>query len=173
MSKPSSTPQAPRISPGMPEEWVSLTQGFFQNVRDSSELTEVETNNITFNDLLRSLLKVERIERGRVTCLLSIKPPVLNFYGTLHGGAVTGLAELVCTACARTIASEDKKLFLGELSVSYLSAATPNMVLEVDGSLVRHGRNVTVTSVEFKNKQTGKLIYTARATFYNLPVSSL
>ncbi|KAJ4955960.1 hypothetical protein NE237_012743 [Protea cynaroides] len=36
--------------------------------------------------LLCRLLKVERIELGHVTCLLSIKPPVLNYYGSLHGG---------------------------------------------------------------------------------------
>ncbi|XP_043715343.1 putative esterase F42H10.6 [Telopea speciosissima] len=173
MSKLAAIPEAPRISPAMPESWVKDTQDFLQNLGDFPKIAEVDRNKVTYNNLIRSLLKVERIERGRVICLLSIKPPVLNYYGSLHGGAVAGIAELVCTACARTVAAEDKKLFLGELASSYLSAATPNVVVEVDGSIVRHGRNVTVTSVEFRNKQTRKLIYTARATFYNLPVSNL
>ncbi|KAJ4957243.1 hypothetical protein NE237_014026 [Protea cynaroides] len=116
MSKPSSNLQATIASPEMPEAWVSLTQGILQSLGDSSELPPIDSIRVTYNDLIRDVLKVERIERGHVTCLLSVKPPVLNFYGSLHGGAVTGIAELVCTACARTVAAEDKKLFLGELS---------------------------------------------------------
>jgi hypothetical protein len=43
----------------------------------------------------------------------------------------------------------------------------------VDGSVVRSGRNFTVVAVEFKLKKTGRLIYTARATFYNMPIAKL
>lgn len=44
-----------------------------------------------------------------------------NGYGTLHGGAVGSLVEVLSTACARTVVAEDKGLFLGEISISYLS----------------------------------------------------
>ncbi|KAJ4963308.1 hypothetical protein NE237_023247 [Protea cynaroides] len=129
MLKPSSTSQAPRISPAMADAGVSFTQNFFRNSENSSKLLAIDGNNVTYNNLIRSLLKVERIELGHVTCLLSIKPPILNYYGSLHGGVGTGIAKLVCTACARTVAAEDKKLFLGELAVTYLSAAIPNVNL--------------------------------------------
>ena len=43
----------------------------------------------------------------------------------------------------------------------------------VDGSVVRSGRNFTVVAVEFKLKKTGQLVYTARATFYNMPIAKL
>lgn len=46
-----------------------------------------------------------------------------NFYGSMHGAAVAAVAEMVSIACARTMVGEDKELFLGELSTSYLSAA--------------------------------------------------
>ena len=42
-----------------------------------------------------------------------------------------------------------------------------------DASVVRSGRNVTVIAVEFKMKKTSKLIYTGRATFYNMPIAKL
>lgn len=45
--------------------------------------------------------------------------------------------------------------------------------LQAVGTVVKSGRNVTVVVLEFKQKKTGKLIYTARTTFYNLPVSKL
>lgn len=41
----------------------------------------------------------------------------------MHGGSVGAVAERVAIACARTVVDENKDLFLGELSISYLSAA--------------------------------------------------
>lgn len=41
----------------------------------------------------------------------------------MHGGAVGTIAEIVAVACARTVVNKDKEIFLGELSVSYLSSA--------------------------------------------------
>lgn len=43
----------------------------------------------------------------------------------------------------------------------------------VDSSVVRSGRNLTVVAVEFKLKKTGQLVYTARATLYNMPIAKL
>lgn len=45
--------------------------------------------------------------------------------------------------------------------------------LIVDGSIVRSGKNVTVVATELKFKKTGKLAFTSRATFYNIPVAKL
>ena len=50
-----------------------------------------------------------------------------NFYGSLHGGAVAAVAEMVSIACVRTVVAEDKEIFLGDLSISYLSAAPMNV----------------------------------------------
>lgn len=50
-----------------------------------------------------------------------------NGYGTLHGGAVGVLVEVLSTACARTVVAEDKQLSLGEVSISYLSGTPANV----------------------------------------------
>lgn len=47
----------------------------------------------------------------------------------MHGGAVGAVATRVATACARTVVAKDKDLFLGELSISYLSAAPHNVYI--------------------------------------------
>ncbi|XVE77081.1 hypothetical protein DITRI_Ditri13aG0033300 [Diplodiscus trichospermus] len=83
------------------------------------------------------------------------------------------IAERVAIATARTVVGEDKDIFLGELGMSYLSAAPKDAELIVDGSVVRSGRNITVVAIEFRMKKTGKLVYTSRATFYNSPLSKL
>ncbi|CAI9769542.1 unnamed protein product [Fraxinus pennsylvanica] len=68
---------------------------------------------------------------------------------------------------------KDKSLFLGGLSISYLSAAPHNAEVIVDGSVVRSGRNLTVVAVEFRHKESGRLAFITRATFYNMPIASL
>lgn len=45
--------------------------------------------------------------------------------------------------------------------------------LVVDGSVVRSGRSLTVVVVNFRPKESAKLAFMTRATFYNMPISSL
>ncbi|EYU35070.1 hypothetical protein MIMGU_mgv1a015115mg [Erythranthe guttata] len=127
----------------------------------------------SFSNLVGGVLKLISIKRGRISCLLHVKPPILNGYGGMHGGAVGAVAERVAIACARTVVGKDKDLFLGELSLSYLSAAPHKAEVIVDGSVVRSGRNLTVVAVNFRLKKSGQLAFLTRATFYNMPVSSL
>ncbi|KAJ4727000.1 acyl-coenzyme A thioesterase 13-like [Melia azedarach] len=126
-----------------------------------------------YSNIISGNLKVDKIERGHVTCHLTVHPVIANYYDGLHGGAVAAIAERVAIACAKTVIAEDKEIFLGELSISYLSAAPKNEELIVDGSIVRSGKNVTVVATELKFKKTGKLAFTSRATFYNIPVAKL
>lgn len=51
-------------------------------------------------------------------------------YGTLHGGAVAAVAELVSVACVKSVV--DRDLFLGELSTCYLSAALVNVSFSIE-----------------------------------------
>ncbi|KAK7390017.1 hypothetical protein VNO78_25315 [Psophocarpus tetragonolobus] len=126
-----------------------------------------------YDNFLRSFIKLHHIQRGRISCTVLAKPPVCNGYGTLHGGSVGSLVDILSTACARTVVSQDKELFLGEISISYLSATPLNEEVLANASVVKTGRNLTVVSVEFKLKKTGNLVYITHATFYNMPVSSL
>ncbi|XP_065864780.1 uncharacterized protein [Euphorbia lathyris] len=167
MARTSSTASAP------PAEVEDIVKGFLTNVGVSASIPE----NIQFKDsyshVLSHLLKVENIQRGRISCVFSVVPAIANFYKGLHGGALAAIAERVAIACARTVVAEDKEIFLGELSISYLSAAPKDEVLVVDASVLRSGRNLTVVAMEFRVKKNGKLVFTARATFYNMPAAKL
>lgn len=125
------------------------------------------------SNIIRGVLEVLHVESGRISLLLRVKPVVANKYGALHGGVVASVAELVAVACAKTVMGNEKDLFLGELSNSYLSSAQSNTEVIVEASIVRTGRNLTVVSVEFRMKESNKLVYTSRATFYKMPVASL
>ena len=45
--------------------------------------------------------------------------------------------------------------------------------VQADASVVKSGRNVTVVAIQFKLNRTGQLIYTTRATLYNMPAAKL
>ncbi|XP_021904300.1 uncharacterized protein LOC110819429 isoform X1 [Carica papaya] len=154
-------------------EYVIKILGFFKDMAVYDSAVQKYPSKDLYSLLLCDNLKALDIQHGRLSCLLTVKPVISNFYGGLHGGAAAAVAEKVSIACARTVVPEDKELFLGELSMSYLSAAPTNAKLVVDGSVVRSGRNITVVAINFKLTNSGKLVHTARATFYNSPVSKL
>ncbi|KAK8963366.1 hypothetical protein KSP40_PGU004295 [Platanthera guangdongensis] len=45
--------------------------------------------------------------------------------------------------------------------------------IEVEGCILRKGRSVIVTCINFRIKESKKLAYTARSTYYVMPVASL
>ncbi|GMI66877.1 hypothetical protein like AT3G61200 [Hibiscus trionum] len=146
---------------------------FLEGVGISTPIAENYSSEDFYSDLLCNHLKVGTVRRGHVTCFTTVKPTITNALGGLHGGAVAAIAERVAIATARTVVGEDKDIFLGELAMSYLSSATIDAELIVDGSVVKSGRNLTVIEVGFRMRKTGKLFYSSRATIYNAPISKL
>ncbi|KAK4371979.1 hypothetical protein RND71_007363 [Anisodus tanguticus] len=162
------------ISEELSKEAASLVDLLFTRVRlqGANFLPQYDAKD-SFSELTRGCLKVHSIHPGKVSCILSVKPAISNVYRSMHGGAVGAVAERVAIACARTVVAKDKELFLGELGMSYISAAPSNTEVVVDGSVIRSGRNLTVVAVEFRLKDSGNLVYTSNATFYHMPVASL
>ncbi|XP_051132668.1 uncharacterized protein LOC127252518 [Andrographis paniculata] len=154
-------------------EDLEATVGFFNHLGTNKTMEPQFDVKDSFSDLIGGVLKVVSIERGKISCLLTVKPAIKNAYNGMHGGAVASAAERVAIGCARTVVPEDKDMFLGELSIAYLAAAPVNAEVIVDGSIIRSGRNITVVSVDFRLKESGKVVYMTRATFYNMPVSKL
>ncbi|CAK8560880.1 unnamed protein product [Lathyrus sativus] len=162
-----------KIYPEMDPKHVSETLKFAKLMSFGVPVPENCNTNGFFDSFLRNFIKVDQIKPGRISCTVIAKPPICNSYGTLHGGTVGSLVEVLATACARTVVAEDKELFLGEISISYLSATPANEEVVANASVVKSGRNLTVVALEFKLKKTGNLLYLTHATFYNMPLSSL
>ncbi|KAK0582015.1 hypothetical protein LWI29_020452 [Acer saccharum] len=152
---PSSTTRL--ITKDVDRKCVDEIVGFFQWVGISSNVPENMSTKDFYSNIVGSHLKVHQIQRGRVTCLFSVKPAVVNTYGGVHGGAVGAVAERMAIACARTVMAEDKQIFLAELSISYLYAAPANSELIIDASVSRTGKTVTVVAIDFKFKESGKV----------------
>ncbi|KAJ8748999.1 hypothetical protein K2173_013439 [Erythroxylum novogranatense] len=161
------------ISKELNPKYAATVKGFMVGVGVTDSAIADYKSKGFFDDMIRDLLTADLVQGGRVSCSFSVLPFITNYFKGVHGGAVGAIAERVSTACARTVVAEDKQLFLGELSISYLSAAATNEEVVVDASVVRSGRNLTVVAMEFRIKNTKKLVYTARATFYHLPSANL
>ncbi|CAH8389139.1 unnamed protein product [Eruca vesicaria subsp. sativa] len=152
---------------------VSLVENFLKSLTYPDSSLDDFASFDSFSVLLQNNIRALSVEHGRITCSVVVTPALTNYFNGLHGGAVASIAERLSMACARTLVSEDKHLFLGELSMSYLSAAPVSSEVVVEGSVVRSGRNLTVVNVEFKMKDTMKVTYLARATFYQSIISKL
>ncbi|KAG8100000.1 hypothetical protein GUJ93_ZPchr0013g35919 [Zizania palustris] len=171
---PPPVPPEERRKPS-PEESLEWTQRFFRGLGVDAPLPASADRPDAYSALVRGIISSAAVSASpdpRVTCTLAVSASATNAYNTLHGGAVAAVAEAVGMACARAAAG-DKEMFLGELSTAYLSAARLNSQVEVEAQILRKGRSVVVTTVEFRLKDTKKLCYTSRATFYVMPVASL
>ncbi|PKA54170.1 hypothetical protein AXF42_Ash000003 [Apostasia shenzhenica] len=151
---------------------VAKTEGFFRTLGLFQGIPEASERKDFHSDLIRSLLKVDRVELCRIVCTLTVKSSVTNPFNILHGGVVAAVSEAVALACLKTAAG-DKEFFLGESSTAYLAAARVDTEVEVTGYILRQGRSVVVTNVDFRSKETGKMAYTSRETFYIMPAASL
>ncbi|XP_027338665.1 uncharacterized protein LOC113852555 [Abrus precatorius] len=152
---------------------VSLTHTFLKRMGMDQPIPQSCYTSGFYSNFFGSFIKVDHIKRGRISSTITVKAPISNLFGILHGGSVGSFIELLSIACARTVVAEDRELFLGEISVSYLSGAPINAEILADATVVKSGRNVTMVALEFKLKKTGDLFYIAHATLYNIPVAKL
>jgi len=79
-------------------------------------------------------LRVDKIDtkNGRVTCTMPVTAGVQNAYGTLHGGCVATLVDVVGTMAL--LAANPKKPGVSvDMSVSYVSAAKAGTDVIVEG----------------------------------------
>ncbi|KAH6813161.1 hypothetical protein C2S51_022179 [Perilla frutescens var. frutescens] len=156
------------------EEEYKEASGFMERMGVGHEMLEAEyIVKDSFSKHVGGVVKVISMERGKISCILTVKPSILNGHGILFGGVVAAVAERAAIACGRTIHGEDGDLCLGEISISYLSSAPPNAKVVVDASVVRSGKTLTVVAVNFRLKESGRLAYVSRATLHRMPLSNL
>lgn len=109
-------------------------------------------------------VKVIQAEQGKVTCELEVKEEHLNGHGTMHGGMLATLVDVVSTYAIGT-AGENKLGVTVDLSVSYMSAAVPGDKVTIKSEVLKAGKNLAFANVDIY-KQNGVLMATGRHTKY-------
>jgi acyl-coenzyme A thioesterase 13 len=103
-------------------------------------------------------------EPGVVRCALPVTPAVQNRYGTLHGGCIATLVDVVSTAALVTM-SDYSRVTL-ELSASYLNPCHGGDVAEVEARVLKAGGAVAVLSCTVTARRSGRTVATGRHTKY-------
>jgi acyl-CoA thioesterase len=96
-------------------------------------------------------------------CELKIEDKVLNVYGTVHGGAISTLADISMGYALFGYLREDERLATVEMKINYIAAVSSG-VLTAEAKLVNRSRNLAV--LESRVECGGKLVAKAMGTFY-------
>jgi acyl-CoA thioesterase len=96
-------------------------------------------------------------------CEMEIEEKVLNVYGTVHGGAISTLADVSMGYALFDHLREDERLATVEMKINYVAAVSSG-VLTAEARLVDRTRNLAV--LESRVECGGKLVAKAMGTFY-------
>lgn len=102
-------------------------------------------------------------DSGGPQCEMKIEEKVLNVYGTVHGGAISTLADVSMGYALFDHLREDERLATVEMKINYVAAVSSG-ILTAEATLVNRTRNLAV--LETRVECSGKLVARAMGTFY-------
>ncbi|WRX10332.1 Thioesterase domain - like 2 [Theobroma cacao] len=123
-----------------------------------------------FENFIMQGLRVDLIEKGHLLCSMKVPPRLLNAGNFLHGGATASLVDMIGSGVLYTYGVSSSGVSV-EINVTYLDSAYVDEEIEIEARALRVGKTVAVVSVEFRKKETGKIVAQGRHTKY-LPVQS-
>jgi acyl-coenzyme A thioesterase 13 len=108
-------------------------------------------------------MTVESIGGGQVTCSLKVEPQLRNAYGTLHGGAISTIVDVVGSLALLGVDPTRGGVSV-DLNVTFVRAAKAGSTVIAVGKVTKTGRKLGFTEVELTDKETGKVIALGRHT---------
>jgi acyl-coenzyme A thioesterase 13 len=103
------------------------------------------TSGSRFDRVLEGLV-ITSIGSGKATCELTVGEPHTNSYGTLHGGCIATIVDIVGTMAAMSIDPLRPGVSV-DMSQTFLSPAKQGSRLLIQGSCLRSGRRLAFTEV--------------------------
>lgn len=91
-------------------------------------------------------MKVTAISKERVRCELVVSDALANNYGTLHGGCISTLVDVVGTLALLGVDPSRAGVSV-EMNQSFTSAATVGERVSAEGIVERYGRTLGFTQV--------------------------
>jgi acyl-coenzyme A thioesterase 13 len=122
------------------------------------------TTGLKFDRVLEGM-EVTRVDSkaGEVECVLAVTDKLGNAYGTLHGGVITTLVDVVGTMALLSVDPLRAGVSV-ELSTSFVSAAKVGESVRVVGKVVKTGKSLGFTQVDIFRTSDGKPVATGRHT---------
>jgi uncharacterized protein (TIGR00369 family) len=104
------------------------------------------------------------LEDGKAIVEWKPKPLHLNRFGTVHGGAISGLID---TVGAITSLTKMKRIVTIDMHVSYIKAATITTTVKAVGRVVHAGRSIFRTEVELFD-EANQILASGQLSFFVL-----
>lgn len=101
-----------------------------------------------------------------MTAVVPVTEHVENRYGTLHGGCIATLVDVVSTAAL--ITTSDSSGVTLDLNVTYMTAARHGDRVIVDARVLKTGKSTAALEVELRSASTGALVAKGRHTKFLL-----
>eukprot|EP00939_MAST-03C_sp_MAST-3C-sp1_P000658 g658.t1 len=120
------------------------------------------TNSGRFDSCLKGM-DVEKIESGSVTCSLEVEKHLENAFGTLHGGAISTIVDVVGTLALLSV-DPTKPGVSVDLNVSFVSAAKAGERVSIEGVCLKVGRKLGFSEVTVVSETDGRTIAKGRHT---------
>ena len=98
------------------------------------------------------------LEPGRCVCVFPVTPRVQNRYGTLHGGCVATLVDVVSTVALLTV-SPDPGVSVN-IGCNYVTPCPCGTDVEVDARVTKVGRTLAFMDVTLRTAVGGKTVAT-------------
>jgi acyl-coenzyme A thioesterase 13 len=118
------------------------------------------------------LREVAHEAHGRVVLAVPVTKQRCNRYGTLHGGCIAALVDIVSTAALLAGSKSKASGVTLDLNVSYATAAKLHSVVLVEAETLKVGRSTALLSVTLRDEKTGALVATGRHTKFLLGLGS-
>ena len=106
--------------------------------------------------------QIVKLEDGEAEVHWQAKPDHLNRFGSVHGGALSGLIDTVAAIASLT---KMKRIVTIELNISYIKSANISTKIIAKGKVIHAGRSLLRTSVELMNED-GELLTRGNLTFF-------
>lgn len=108
-------------------------------------------------------LEVQKLTDGHIECSFPVTDAAANAYGTLHGGCITTLVDVVGTMALLTKDASRAGVSI-ELSSSFTSAAKVGDSVLCVGKVTKYGKRLGFTQVDLFRKSDGQLVASGRHT---------
>lgn len=108
-------------------------------------------------------IEIVDVEDGFARLSLPVKADLLQGYGTVHGGAITSLADSAVAIALISVLEPGQRVYTIELKLNFVKAVSSGQLM-AEAYVVHRGRRLGLGEVDVKNKE-GELVAKGLATF--------
>jgi uncharacterized protein (TIGR00369 family) len=99
-------------------------------------------------------MRLVAAEPGKVTMALAKRPELTQFFGHIHGGVITALADHAAGACATSSLPDGKVAVTVEIKVNFLSPADGEEII-ARAETIQAGSSIAVVKIDVASQKAG------------------